>query len=68
MSEASKRDILHFFNVAPEKIVVVYNAIDDHFWLTPPEEEVSRTRERYQASLLFDGDYEAATFRRGPTR
>jgi hypothetical protein len=35
--EASKRDILHFFNVAPEKIVVAYNAIDDHFWLTPPE-------------------------------
>jgi glycosyltransferase involved in cell wall biosynthesis len=53
VSEASKRDILHFFNVAPEKIVVVYNAIDDHFWLTPPEEEISRTKERYQLDHQF---------------
>ena len=53
VSEASKRDILHFFNVAPEKIVVAYNAIDDHFWLTPPEEEVARVRERYQLDHPF---------------
>ena len=53
VSEASKRDILHFFNVAPEKIEVVYNAIDDHFWLTPPEEEVARVRERYQLDHQF---------------
>ena len=53
VSEASKRDILHFFNVSPEKIVVVYNAIDDHFWLTPPEEEVARVRERYQLDHQF---------------
>ena len=53
VSEASKRDILHFFNVAPEKIVVVYNAIDDHFWLTPPEDEVARVRERYQLDHQF---------------
>jgi len=53
VSEASKRDILHFFNVEPEKIVVVYNAIDDHFWLTPPEEEVARVRERYQLDHQF---------------
>jgi glycosyltransferase involved in cell wall biosynthesis len=53
VSEASKRDILHFFNVAPEKIVVVYNAIDEHFWLTPPDEEVARVRERYQLDYQF---------------
>jgi len=53
VSEASKRDILHFFNLAPEKIVVVYNAIDDHFWLTPPDEEVARVRERYQLDHQF---------------
>ena len=29
VSEASKRDILKFFNVPPEKIVVIPNAIDD---------------------------------------
>ena len=36
VSEASKRDILRFFNVAPEKVVVIYNAIDERF-LAPAE-------------------------------
>jgi glycosyltransferase involved in cell wall biosynthesis len=53
VSEASKRDILHFFNVPPEKIVVVYNAIDDHFWLVPAGDEVARVRERYQLDHAF---------------
>jgi glycosyltransferase involved in cell wall biosynthesis len=53
VSEASKRDILHFFNVRPEKIVVVYNAIDDHFRVTPAEEDVARVRERYQLDHKF---------------
>jgi glycosyltransferase involved in cell wall biosynthesis len=53
VSEASKRDILHFFSVAPEKVVVVHNAIDDHFRVTPPEEQVARVRERYQLDHRF---------------
>src|SRR5687768_1264429 len=53
VSEASKRDILHFFNVPPEKIVVVYNAIDEHFRVTPSDEDVARVRERYQLDHRF---------------
>jgi glycosyltransferase involved in cell wall biosynthesis len=53
VSEASKRDILHFFNVPPEKIVVVYNAIDDHFRLVPAADDVARVRERYQLDHAF---------------
>src|SRR4029450_7017703 len=53
VSEASKRDILHLFNVPPEKIVVVYNAIDSHFSVTPSEEAVARVRERYQLDHRF---------------
>ncbi len=53
VSEASKRDILHFFNVPPEKIVVVYNAIDERFWNAPREEDVARVRERYQLDHGF---------------
>ena len=53
VSEASKRDILHLFNVAPEKIVVVYNAIDTHFSVTPSDEAVARVRERYQLDHRF---------------
>jgi glycosyltransferase involved in cell wall biosynthesis len=53
VSEASKRDILHFFSVKPDKIVVVPNAIDDHFWTPPSEEQVARVRERYQLDHRF---------------
>jgi glycosyltransferase involved in cell wall biosynthesis len=53
VSDASKRDILHLFNVPPEKIVVVYNAIDSHFSLTPPADAVARVRERYQLDHRF---------------
>jgi glycosyltransferase involved in cell wall biosynthesis len=53
VSEASRRDILHFFNVAPEKVVVVPNAIDERFSLAPSEEDVSRVRERYQLDTRF---------------
>jgi len=53
VSDASKRDILHLFNIPPEKIVVVYNAIDAHFSLTPPPDAVARVRERYQLDHRF---------------
>jgi glycosyltransferase involved in cell wall biosynthesis len=53
VSEASKRDIMHFFDVRPEKIVVVYNAIDERFRTPPSEEHVARVRERYQLDRGF---------------
>ena len=59
VSEQSKRDILKFFRVAPEKIVVTPNAIDDRFSIPPSEEHVIQTRERYQLShayLLYVGN------------
>ena len=59
VSEQSKRDILRFFNVPPEKIVVTPNAIDDRVSVPPSQEEITRTRERYQLShsyLLYVGN------------
>ena len=53
VSEASKRDIIHFLNVPPEKIVVVYNAIDERFRVAPSEEAIARVRERYQLDHRF---------------
>jgi len=53
VSDASKRDILHLFNIPPEKIVVVYNAIDSHFSVTPPLDAIARVRERYQLDHRF---------------
>ena len=53
MSEASKRDILRFFDVPPEKVVVVYNAIDERFSREPRAEDVERVRERFQLHQRF---------------
>jgi glycosyltransferase involved in cell wall biosynthesis len=53
VSEASKRDIIHFFNVPPEKVVVVYNAIEERFAKTPSDEAIERVRERYQLNHQF---------------
>ncbi len=48
VSESSKRDILRFVDVKPEKIDVIYNAYDERFTIEPREEDVVRVRERYQ--------------------
>jgi glycosyltransferase involved in cell wall biosynthesis len=48
VSESSKRDILRFVDVPPEKIDVIYNGYDERFGIEPPEEVMTRVRERYQ--------------------
>ena len=53
VSEASKRDILHFFDIPADKVTVIPNAIDERFWVAPPETEVTRVRERYQLHAPF---------------
>ena len=44
VSEASKRDILRFFNVPSDKVTVIHNAIDERFGIAPPDEEFVRVR------------------------
>ena len=59
VSESSKRDILKFVDVPPEKIDVIYNAYDERFAVEPREEDVVRIRERYQlhdAFVLYAGN------------
>ena len=53
VSEASKRDILRFFQVPSDKVTVIPNAIDERFGVVPTDEEVVRVRERYQLSDRF---------------
>jgi glycosyltransferase involved in cell wall biosynthesis len=48
VSESSKRDILRFVDVPPEKINVIYNSYDERFGVEPKEEDTVRVRERYQ--------------------
>ena len=53
VSETSKRDILSFFDVPAEKIVVIPNAIEDRYWTRPPDEAIRKVRERYQLHAPF---------------
>lgn len=54
VSEASKRDILHFFpHTSPERIHVVSNAIDADLLEPPDQEELDRVKERYQIAQRF---------------
>jgi glycosyltransferase involved in cell wall biosynthesis len=59
VSETSKRDILRFFDVPPEKITVIYNGIDERFRVQPDADEMSRVAQRYQLAgdfVLYAGN------------
>ncbi len=54
VSEASKRDIVHFFpRTPPDRIHVVSNAIDADLLEPPDQEELDRVKERYQIAQRF---------------
>jgi glycosyltransferase involved in cell wall biosynthesis len=53
VSEASKRDILRFFQVKPEKVVVIHNAIDERFLAPANAERMELVRQRYQLDHPF---------------
>lgn len=53
VSEASKRDLLHYFQVPEERISVIYNAIDERFFLEPDQEHVERVKLRFQLDHPF---------------
>jgi glycosyltransferase involved in cell wall biosynthesis len=59
VSEASKRDILRFFDIAADKVAVIYNAIDERFLASADEERMDLIRQRYQLDhpfLLYVGN------------
>ena len=59
VSEASKRDILRFFDVPANKVAVIYNAIDERFLAPPDQERMDLIRQRYQLDhpfLLYVGN------------
>ena len=53
VSEASKNDILKFFNIDPRKITVIPNGIDEQFKVVPSVEAIARVQERYQLKSPF---------------
>jgi glycosyltransferase involved in cell wall biosynthesis len=54
VSQASRRDILHFYPWAdPDRVQVVPNALDDALLADPGVEEMERVKERYQIRGRF---------------
>jgi glycosyltransferase involved in cell wall biosynthesis len=53
VSETSKADILRYCDVPADRIIVIYNAMDDRFATPPGDEAVQRVRERYQLDGPF---------------
>jgi glycosyltransferase involved in cell wall biosynthesis len=53
VSEASKRDILRFFAIPPEKVSVIYNAIDARFLGPADHDRMELVRQRYQLNHPF---------------
>jgi glycosyltransferase involved in cell wall biosynthesis len=53
VSEASKRDILRFFDVPADKVSVIYNAIDERFLAPGNPERMDLVRQRYQLDHPF---------------
>ena len=53
VSQASKQDIVRFFDVPESKVTVIPNAIDERFRQTPADADLVRVRERYQLPERF---------------
>ncbi len=53
VSEASRRDILRFFPVRPEKVQVIHNAIDARLLLPADPARMDLVRQRYQLDHPF---------------
>ena len=53
VSQASKQDIVRFFDVPETKITVIPNAIDERFRQPPADADLVRVRERYQLPDRF---------------
>jgi glycosyltransferase involved in cell wall biosynthesis len=53
VSQASKQDILQYLDVPASKIEVIYNALDERLATPPPEEDITRVRERFQLRAPF---------------
>jgi glycosyltransferase involved in cell wall biosynthesis len=53
VSEASKRDILHYTGVDADKISVIYNGLDSQFAVPPGAAAIERVQQRFQLNHPF---------------
>ncbi len=59
VSQASKGDILHYLKVPPDKVEVIYNAIDESITTPPTADDLTRVCQRFQLTspyILYTGN------------
>ena len=47
ISECTKRDLIHYFNIPEEKIDIVYQGCDNSFYMPVTKERLDDVRKRY---------------------
>lgn len=53
ISESTKKDIVHFYNVSPEKISVIYQSCHERFMREKPPRALAKIREKYKLPNTF---------------
>jgi glycosyltransferase involved in cell wall biosynthesis len=53
VSETSKRDVVHYTGVRPEKVVVIPNGLGARFTTAPDDDALDRVRQRFDLSHPF---------------
>lgn len=53
VSEATKKDIVKHFKIAPEKIKVIYNGLDQKFFRKFPQTELETLKDKYKIRSPF---------------
>lgn len=53
VSEQTKHDIVNFFQIAPEKIIVSYQGCGSQFWQTVPKDKKNSVKEKYNLPDTF---------------
>ncbi len=48
ISECTKRDIIHYYDIEPDKIDVVYQGCDEQFHRTPSKTEIDAAKTKYK--------------------
>ena len=58
ISEHTKKDVLNYYNIDPEKIRVIYSGVHERFFCNPTKEEIKQVLDKYKLSteyLLYVG-------------
>ena len=54
ISEQTKKDLIHYYNIHPDKIIVIYQPADKIFSQPPSSEEIESVKIKYKLPTVFN--------------